>query len=288
MSDAKAGSFREQECKLNAPSRNQVEKVWNFVLSDSHYMTDTDPSFREPWLADLHLSAPQERTALRERIYCDSRRLLAAQNGIDIRLEDPFAAGKTKQMIKIPTAWEKAQGGQAVSSADVAMDRMELSFKLKGKGHTPDLTVLPEGPSKWLKRIFDVSSLKDVSLYPLLQIVTQRSKMRYYPGGDHDTQIELAMDIGRGRTCFGQTWPVFQIELEMVKGDAANLQKEADRLMSVFPFLVIETRSKPTPGFELLDPLLARKDIREHLKDQMKQSRGTEFQILPMPALSKA
>ncbi len=268
-------AFRERECKLNAPSRQQIEKVWNFVLSDAHYVTDTDRSFREPWLAELRLSAPQERTALRERVYCDNRKLVAARHGIDIRLEDPSSAGKTKQMVKMPAECEKAQDS-------ATLDRMEYSFKMKkGKTQSPDLTALPDGPAKWVKKIFEVSSLKDVNLYPLLQIVTQRSKMHYYPNGDRNTKIELAMDIGRGRTCFGDKWPVFQIELEMVKGDPDCLNAEGKRLTEKFDFLSADTRSKSTPGFELLGPYLADKDARELIAQELK---GKAFQVLSPPS----
>ncbi|HEY8190601.1 MAG TPA: hypothetical protein VIF12_07935, partial [Micavibrio sp.] len=122
-----------------------------------------------------------------------------------------------------------------------------------------------------LKTVFDGSSLKDVALYPLLQIITQRRKMHYRPHGHPNTEIELSMDIGVGETCLGQEWFVFQIELELVKGEIACLKAETKLLKKEFA-LTLETRSKPAPGFELLGPHLDGKYIRAIVARELKNS----------------
>jgi hypothetical protein len=258
-------TFREQECKLNAPTQDAIEQVWRSILSDPHYhAVETDESSRPAWLSGLRLQMPHEVTPLRMRVYCDKLNLRATREGVDIRLQYS-ANGKSELMVKIPTKEAKAASGGA-------MDRMEYSSKLKQGPGGPDLTTLEKACTQRLKGVFEDSSLKDVTLYPLLQILTQRSKMHYHPDGDPDTEIELSMDIGRGQTCLGQEWPVFQIELEMVKGDPARLKAEAERLMRKFAFLSPETRSKPAPGFELLGPYLADKDIRDMLARELAAS----------------
>jgi hypothetical protein len=88
------------------------------------------------------------------------------------------------------------------------------------------------------------------------------------------------MDIGVGETCLGQEWFVFQIELELVKGEIACLKAETKLLKKEFA-LTLETRSKPAPGFELLGPHLDGKYIRAIVARELKNSdfRNLESQV---------
>ncbi|HEY8190262.1 MAG TPA: hypothetical protein VIF12_06215, partial [Micavibrio sp.] len=129
-----SSTYREQEYKLNAPTQDAIEEVWDFVLSDSHYCTvetdkssktnhtaETDKLPRPKGLSKLKLQKPHEITTLRRRVYCDTLNLQATRQGIDIRLQySPNE--KTELMVKVPTKGVKGD-------SDGTMDRLEYSSK---------------------------------------------------------------------------------------------------------------------------------------------------------------
>lgn len=262
--------FRERERKLNARSAHQLDKVRAYVLQDPHFVTLNDLRLSLPLLKGLPLRVPQEDSSLRLRTYHDNSVLSATRSGVEIRIEDrSFGSDNEwpfKQVIKI---------GEAASQANHTLDRLEFTSKLQKA--QPDLENVKGDRADYLKQAFNARSLNKIRIYPLIQIASQRWKLLYHPDGDKDTQIELATDIGRGQTVDGFTWDMFQLEIEMKKGDPAWLEKEEARLMQNLPFLTSETRSKPSPGFDHLGTLLALKNNREIVRQKLKD--GT-FHIL--------
>lgn len=258
--------FLEKERKLNAANAQQLETVRRHVLSDPHFVTLNDQRLSLPLLQGLPLRVPQEDSGLRLRTYHDSTTLSATRNGVEIRIEDRGIAGDFKQVIKI---------GEAGNAKDHTLSRMEYTAKIqKAK---PQLEALKGESAAFLTDAFNARSISKIALYPLIQIASQRWKLLYHPDGNKDVQIELATDIGRGQTVDGFTWDMFQLEIEMKKGDPAWLEKEEARLLKHLPFLMSETRSKPSPGFDHLIPLIKEKKNRNNIRQNLKD--GT-FKIL--------
>lgn len=265
-------TFRERERKLNATSGAQLEQFRQFIAKNPYYTTLEDPRFIIPLMTGFKLRPPQEDTALRFRVYFDNCALNATRSGIEIRMEDRSVTGTEgwpyKQVIKI---------GQPGNSESHTLDRMEYSTKLKQS--RPQLQTLKDESADYLKDIFNSRSLAKIQLYPLVCIASQRWKMLYHPDGNKDVQIELATDIGRGQTIDGFTWDMFQVEIEMKKGDPAWLGIEEAKFRDALPFLVPEFRSKPSPGFDRLTPFLEKKKNRELIRQNMKDG---AFRILDL------
>lgn len=259
--------FREQECKLNASSADDLEKIRHYILTNPHYTHANDPKLLPSWLAGMAFTPAHEKSAVRYRTYFDTVEFNAFDQGVEIRVESngDGTSGPYKQMVKI------AMPGTVPG----IMDRMEYQGKISGP--VPDLSLIKDGNAEVLKDIFKVKSLGKLSLYPLLQIATQRWKSTYHPNGDRNTRIEVALDAGRGMTCAGQSWDLFQLELELLRGDPACLELERARLLYVFNYLTAESRSKPSTGMDFLRPLMARADVKALMKQEL---RGQPFRIL--------
>ncbi|MFN3828400.1 MAG: hypothetical protein ACK4NR_12345 [Micavibrio sp.] len=255
-------SFREQERKLNAASGAQLEQFRQFIAKNPYYTTLEDPRFITPLMAGFKLRPPQEDSALRFRVYFDNCALNATRSGIEIRMEDRSITGTEgwpyKQVIKI---------GQPGNAESHTLDRMEYTTKLKQS--RPQLQTLKGESADYLKGVFNSRSLSKIQLYPLVSIASQRWKMLYHPDGNKDVQIELATDIGRGQTVDGFTWDIFQVEIEMKKGAPKCFGIEEAKFMEAMPFLVPEFRSKPSPGFDHLMPVLEKKKNRELIRHSM-------------------
>ncbi|MGZ9109466.1 MAG: hypothetical protein ACXW4B_11680 [Micavibrio sp.] len=268
--------FQERERKLNVSSAAQLERIHNHVIRDPHYATLNDLRFVQDWLQDLKLRVPQEDSGLRYRLYYDDPKLTATKSGVEIRLEyrgDKTADGwPYKQVIKV---------GAAGSDDNHTLDRLEYPAKLR-QG-MPVLRAVRGDGAAFLKAAFNKANLADIDLYPMIQIASQRWKLLYHPDGDPDTQIELATDLARARTFTGFSWDLFQVEMEMKKGDPAILGAEVTRLLSAFNGagvndLRIEKRSKPSPGFDVLAPLLAEKEARDFVRHNLM---GGHFAVFP-------
>lgn len=264
-------TFHEQERKLNASSVAHLVKIQDFVIADAHYVTLNDPRFAGDWLSDMPLHVPQSNSDLRFRHYFDDPKLTANRAGIELRVEyrgDKSADGwPYKQVIKV---------GASGSEEDHTLDRLEYPAKLR-RG-LPVLEAVEGAGASFLKAAFNKNKLADVQLFPLIQIVSQRWKLLYHPDGDKDTQIELSTDMARARAFTGFTWDLFQVELELKKGDPQILADEEARLRKIFRCLTVETRSKPAPGFDHLTGILDKKPMRDFVRTNLSQGR---FRVYP-------
>jgi len=262
--------FHEQERKLNAPSARVLDRIHAHVIRDPHYATLNDSRFAQDWLQDLPLRVPQEDSGLRYRLYFDDPKLTATKSGIEIRLEyrgDKTADGwPYKQVIKV---------GAAGSDDNHTLDRLEYPAKLRRD--LPVLEAIDGDGASFLKAAFNKGNLADIDLFPMIQIASQRWKLLYHPDGDPDTQIELATDLARARTFTGFGWNLFQVEMEMKKGDPAILAAEEARLLAAFNDLRVEKRSKPAPGFDVLAPLLTEKEARDFVRQNLKRGHFAVF-----------
>lgn len=234
--------FDEREVKLNARDAGDLIAVRDYFLADPHYVPVNVPRFRPKWLKDMGSLGPAvEVTSIRTRTYYDDRKLNGFNNGLEIRVECKKGNG-CKQVVKV---------GSNNAGDDGAFRRMEYPASLKRQ--KPDLTLVASEAKNALRKIFNVNCLADVKLQPMLEISSQRWRMSYHPDGDPDTIVECALDVGRGRT-FGEgksyEWPLYQVEIEVKKGNPSILDKEKDRLKRRFDFLTVGKESKPSPGFE--------------------------------------
>lgn len=270
----KADVFREQELKLNVPGVDQLNQVREHLIHDPHYKTDSDLKRQRPAVAAGMpvLGKPEEiYTPLRTRIYYDDVKLHGFAQGVEIRIEErgdsksPF-----KQVIKI---------GGNVAGKDGTFDRAEYSSPLKTG--VPDLSVLDQEQKDKLKAIFGVAKVSDIELRPLVMMVSQRWRYEYHPGGDADTLVEYAHDVARGQTFTGHQWDLYQAEIEMKEGDASALAREERRLRDTFNFFQADSRSKPSPGFEVLKAQLAAPEAQEFVRRTLTPGR---FQVLTLPA----
>lgn len=263
--------FHERERKFNVKSAQYLDRIREHVIGDRHYVTLNDRRFSGDWLSGLPLRVPQSDSDLRQRFYFDDVNLKATAAGVELRIE--YRGDKTsdgwpyRQVIKV---------GAAGSDENHTLDRLEYPAKLR-RG-MPVLDAVEGAGSAFLKAAFNSSSLADVALYPMIQIVSQRWKLLYHPGGDKTTQIELAIDMARARTFTGFTWDMFQVEMELKKGDPAALEKEEKYLRQVFTDMAVETRSKPSPGFDVLARYLACEDMRKFVGNNLSEGR---FQVYP-------
>jgi len=268
--------FKEQENKLNAENERQLKMVRRHLLTDPHYVTDFSPDFRPDLLQGMRLiGVPQKFGMPRIRVYFDDIDLRGFRNDVEIRnaferksMSEQF---QYKQVIKV--------GANEVTE-DGVFERVE--YAAKHDSPVPNLDLVKNGMSKYLRDVFEVTDLSKVKLLPFILIASQRWRIEYHPDGDKRTCIEHAHDVARGQNIFNFTWDLFQIEFELKHGKRAVLQPEKQRLLDMFNFLSPGTESKPTPGFNALadGPFLDDRRLRKKVQEQLQAG---QFRVLKLP-----
>ncbi len=275
--------FNELERKLNASNLEQLQRIMAYVLADPHFVVlpkkdekqgKDDKKGKHGKSRELKmLGIPQTMGGKRLRNFFDDLATSGFADGVEIRIQqnpDHATEGGTEflQVIKI---------GDKASPENPTLERMEYPAELTA--NKPDLHVVSNGNREFLKRIFNVASLSNVELFPLVETESQRWKIKYHPDGDPHTKIELACDSVSGTACTGFEWEMFQVELEMKKGDPAVLKREVERLKRKFPFLREETESKSAPGFHAIREAFKNDDMRRAAAEQL--TPGTFVIVVP-------
>lgn len=244
----------EIESKLNAPSEAALKQVSDYIKSDPYYMAAPDVVETDEPADTMHL----------ERTYFDTVTLDGYNGSVEIRMEHKTRKPDDKKPYKMTIKVAKVQGGKK----KMAIDRLEASYRLEGP--KPDLSVIDDPEvEKALEKTFDVRKIKDVKLLPMIRIMAQRKKYTYYPGGNKAAKVEFDSAVGIGHDFTGKKFDLFQIELESKEGDPALLETETEKLMKQFNFLALDTKSKPSPGFENLKTVMADKVVRDFARDNL-------------------
>ena len=134
------------------------------------------------------------------------------------------------------------------------MDRWEQKSKLTG-GFGFNIYAIGDKAAR-------ERALQELTSYPKLaeRLISQRIRIPYFPEGNRDLEIELALEpVHCGETFTGFTWQYHKIDIEIKKGPDksqqalrhAILAREEERLMSTFP-LTRQRVSSATPGFDAI------------------------------------
>jgi hypothetical protein len=193
---------------------------------------------------------PIQITAPRERAYFLDGEGVLREKKCEIRQE--IKPGFVKQTTK---------KGNGATSEDSTMDRMEQASKLVGFG----FNILAIGDKKLREEL--IETLHSVPR-PVQRMISQRVRLPYYPEGNPDILIEMAIEpIHVGQTFTGFVWEQPKIDLEIKMGPEdkaarhALLAREEERLLSIFP-LNPQLKSSPTPGFDAIQSEMGNKDVR--------------------------
>ncbi len=243
--------YVERERKYAPAPGARLEEVLEHVkASKDVFVTANDARFlpnMDPALV-ARIQVPNEVTGLRQRIYFADSALTCFHAGIEIRQEmrhkHSFDHPIFKQVIKI--------GANKVTAARPTLERTEYPAKLSSFG----ANLKAVGDKNILKKLS--TELNEAALRPVIQLLSQRTKLVYHPEGDPDVAVELAFDLFcHGATFDGYTWEGPQLEIELKKGatnrrDAdAILAREEKRFMETFG-LRRDLSSKPAPGLRYL------------------------------------
>lgn len=262
-SQQKSKTFHEQECKLDARTSKQLERVRKHIIGDPHYVTLNDEKFLPDVMkGEKMLGVPESFSPPRIRVYYDDIQLNGFRSGVEIRVEHKAESNpdepQYKQVVKI---------GNNTAETDGIFDRIEFPARLADS--TPNLNAVDSRQQKKLKDIFEVKDLSKVKLLPLIQIVSQRWRIEFHPDGNRNNRIEYAHDLGVGQTFTGYTWKMHQAELELKCGNPAALVREKRRLMETFNFFTPGLRSKPSAGFEVLTAALSHPELRKRAQKEL-------------------
>jgi hypothetical protein len=253
--------YRERERKYTPVRDGELAEIMQHVLRCQDIFVTMDHERFQPQNLPDHLTRriaiPREITALRERVYYADPALSILDHDIEIRQEAKIKY-PVKQNIKV---------GHGANASDPTLDRVEHSAKLRRYGANldavDDLTLKGK-----LHTLFN-----DTQLVPVIRMVSQRTRLIYFPEGNPDIEIEMAFDSVLWGQCFdGFTWEEPKIEIELVKGAdndeqaKAILDHEERRLLQVFPLNPVY-HSNPTPGMEhLRERLGSSKKVRRQIK----------------------
>lgn len=243
--------YVERERKYAPAAGACLEEVLEHVkASKDVFVTANDSRFLPNLDAGLvaRIQVPNEVTGLRQRIYFADSALTCFRAGIEIRQEmrhkHSFDHPIFKQVIKI--------GANKATAKHPTLERTEYPAKLASFG----ANLKAVGDKNVLKKLS--TELNEAALRPVIQLLSQRTKLIYHPEGNPDVAVELAFDLFcHGATFDGYTWEGPQLEIELKKGAAtrqeadAILAQEEKRFMEMFG-LRRDLSSKPAPGLRYL------------------------------------
>lgn len=157
-----------------------------------------------------------------------------------------------RQEVKPGFVKQTTKKGNGATAADSTMDRLEQASKLVGFG----FNIFAVGDEKLRKALMDnLTSMPR----PVQRMISQRVRIPYYPEGNPDVRIEMAIEpVHIGQTFTGFIWQQPKIDLEIKIGPVgkearhALLAREEERLLSTFPVLRPQLKSSPTPGFDAI------------------------------------
>lgn len=254
--------YRERERKYTPVRDGELSEIMQHILRcQDQFVTMDHETFRPDNLPEhlaRRMAIPREITQLRERVYFTDHKLVITEHDIEVRQESKIKY-PVKQNIKV---------GHGASDDDHTLDRTEYPAKLRYYGANINAVDDPALKSK-LQKLFN-----DKVLVPALRMISQRTRLVYFPEGNPDVEIEMAFDtVLWGQTFDGFTWEEPKIEIELVKGaqneDEAKaiLDAEEARLLSLFPLNPVY-HSNPTPGMDhLKDALSDSRKLRRKLKE---------------------
>jgi len=166
--------------------------------------------------------APARRGRL-VSVYFDTPRHKLRENGIALRVR--HKGRKRLQTVK--------------TAGDGALVRGEWEAEIRGD--QPDLTVVADSPLGKL-----ASDRLARKLRPVFETVVTRTAISLRAG---DSELEVALDSGEIRAGRRRE-RISEIEIELKKGDPAEVARLAERLAQVLPAR-FEPRTKPERGFAL-------------------------------------
>lgn len=264
-------AYRERERKYVPAGDKSIEDVMAHVLSCRDvFVTMDHPDFLPLHLPE-HLTrkiqVPREITQMRERIYYVDPALDILKHDIEIRQEAKLKY-PVKQNIKI---------GHGASKSDPTLDRIEYPAKLLTYG--ANLGAVED--EKLRKRL---SNIFNEPLKPAIRMVSQRTRIVYFPEGDANIEIEMAFDtLLWGQTVTGHEWDEPKIEIELVKGAASDadakriLDREEQRLTTLFALSPVYY-SNPTPGLRhMAEEMKQSAAAREAVRNKIKSLKSSQF-----------
>ncbi len=261
LNSAAMAVYWEPEQKLDADGPEILNQVEDYIVHDPYFELLNTANHESDIPKGINISSDllngypiefaHQVTPPRFRVYHDTEDLYGFENGIEIRIEHP---GPTEHGHKNPYKQVTKIGGPATDE-DHTFHRLEISGRL---AHAiPDLQ--PESLEKndklsdVLKKHMSVDKLR-----PLQLLFTVRTRIWCRPEGDPNTIVEFGIDRGKGFTFDGFTYPIWQIEPELIRGDPSKLDHVSQRLMNHFQgSLTVNLTSKPTPGYNHLGAMLA-------------------------------
>lgn len=238
--------FYESERVLLASSAAEIMEIARHVQDCQEVFVTGDKLGIAPRLpkgVEAQFQVPFELTPPRERPYVMDREGRLRELGIEVRQETKD--GFTVQTTKI---------GKTSETEDSTMDRWEQKSKLTG-GFGFNIYAIGDKAAR-------ERALQELTSYPKLaeRLISQRIRIPYFPEGNRDLEIELALEpVHCGETFTGFTWQYHKIDIEIKKGPDksqqalrhAILAREEERLMSTFP-LTRQRVSSATPGFDAI------------------------------------
>ncbi len=181
-----------------------------------------------PLLAQAGIGA--ETRARIRTVYFDTPELALHRRGLALRLRD--------------TPDRKIQTVKSKGRAEAGLYR-RAEDECAIDGAVPELDAI--GDPALREIIHAETRAVGREVHPTVETETTRVTRRLRVD---DTELELALDVGEVRTHVGSR-PIRELELELVRGDAAVLFDVADALHAVVP-LTLSAASKADIGFQML------------------------------------
>lgn len=239
--------YRETEGVLNAQHPDVIREIIRHVEDCNQvFITPDHPDFAPSIPKGLEelFQMPQEVTSPRDRAYfMDSDFVMRAMD-FESRQEMKADKGLVKQTNKM---------GNGATKDDPVQDRSEQACFIRSFG----FNICAVGDDELRKQLM----LRLTSIpKPVQHMVSQRHRIPYYPEGNKDLLMEMALEpIHAGETFTGFVWVTPKIDIEIKKAPAdwtkkqrhAAVVKETERLINTFP-LTRQLKSSPTPGFDAL------------------------------------
>lgn len=264
--DGRRRPYLESERVLIVDGKNGPDKsnLINEIIRHIHDSPDIFVTCDQPGVAPVlppGISAefvpPIQITAPRQRIYfmdleCRLRKICEVRQ--ELRPD-----GMYKQTVKT---------GNGATKADSTMDRYEQASTLLASGFNICAIRDKETRDAILDGLISLPK-------PVLRIISQRTRVSYYPKGDRSTVVEVALEpVLIGQTFTGFIWQEPKIDLEIKKGPEERearheiLRREEERLMELFP-LKKQLRSTPSPGLDKVAEALRTSSIHRKVLRMM-------------------
>jgi inorganic triphosphatase YgiF len=214
-----------------------------------------------PWLSEVS-SGPATRENL-VSVYFDTAKWKLRDHGLVLRVR--HADGKRVQTIKDLRKGKRGAFGRDEWEEEIAGDTPDLDL---AKGTTLESLV-----TKKLRR----------KLEPIFETAVERSTfLIHYKTAD----LELAIDRGQIKAN-GRCEPLSEIEIELKRGDSAEISKLAERLAQSAP-VAYGALPKPERGYALSADAAQKAVCRTQIDLDREASTGDAFQAIGLSCLDHA